>query len=129
MVTLDGIYNAPEQLGLGSSFRRDAYTNDETSDQRVFRCEKVDNFCTYSHLCSDSRTAAFAAPVYAEELRTFASDAQHKGFASDIHAVILVGDATNQRRDQDISATPTRYLPQNVLDSLIHCSPLLLTKG
>ena len=111
MVTLDRVYNPSERLGLSGSFRGDARTNDETSDQRVFRCEKMDNFCTNSYLCGYRRTGVFAAPVYTEKLRSFTSDAQHKGFTSDIHAVILVGDATNQRRDQDFTATPTRYLP------------------
>src|SRR3989442_11116528 len=96
MVTLDGIYNTPERLRLSSSFRGDTCTYDETSNERVFRCEKMDNFCTNSHLRGYRRASVFAAPVYAEELRTFASDAQHKGFASNIHAVILVGDATTQ---------------------------------
>ncbi len=102
---------------------------DETSDQHVFRCEKMDNFCTNSYLCGDSRTGVFAAPVYAEKLRSFTSDTQHKGFTSDIHAVILVGDATNQRRYQRVSVAPTRYLCQNVLDSLIYRSPPLLAAG
>ena len=129
MVTLDGIYNTPECLRLSSSFRGDTCTYDETSNERVFRCEKMDNFCTNSHLRGDSRASVFAAPVYAEELRTFASDAQHKGFVSNIHAVILVGDATNQRRYQGVSSAPTRYLCQNVLDSLIYRSPPLLAAG
>src|SRR6266567_524870 len=103
--------NLGKRLGLSGSFRGDARTNDETCDQRVFRCEKMDNFCTNSYLCGDSCTGVFAAPIYAEKLRSFTSDAQHKAFTSDIHAVILVGDATSQRRDQDITATPTRYLP------------------
>src|SRR5438270_5430207 len=109
MVTLDGIYNTPERLRLSSSFRGDTYTNDETSDERVFRCEKMDNFCTNSQLRGDSRASVFAAPVYAEELCTLASNTQHKGFASNIHAVILVGDTTNQRCYQGVSDAPTRY--------------------
>src|SRR5438270_10868238 len=98
MVTLDGVYNAPERLGLSGSFRGDTCTDDKTSDQCIFRCEKMDNFCTNSHLRRDSRTDIFAAPVYTEELRTFASDTQHKAFTSNIHAVILVGYAANERR-------------------------------
>src|SRR5436309_9864822 len=108
MVTLDGIYNTPERRRLSSSFRGDSCTNDETSDERVFRCEKMDNFCTNSHLHGDSRASGFAAPVYAEGVGTLASEAEHKGFASNIRAVILVGDATNQTCYQGVSDAPTR---------------------
>ena len=81
-------------------------------------------------LVNDAGQAEALVKRFAQQpSHALASNTQHKGFASNIHAVILVGDATNQRRYQGVSGAPTRYLCQNVLDSLIYGSPPLLATG
>src|SRR5205085_11316674 len=98
MVALDRVHDAPERSRLSGSFRRNTDAHDEAGDEYVFRCEEVDNFGSHSHLRSDGRAEMFAPAVDAQELCALAADTQHKGFSSNIHAVILVGNAAHKRR-------------------------------
>src|SRR6266566_4571669 len=128
VVATHGVYDALEHLRSSSGFWRDSLAGNEACDEHLVACrsEKVDNLGSDAHLCCYSSAGAFAPPVDAKQVRSLAPDTQDEGFAGDIHAVILVSDAAEQRRDYSISAAPPGYLAQNALNLLIHEISLLL---
>src|SRR5207302_7553196 len=107
---------------LGGCFGCEACTGDEAGDERIFRWEEADNLCANADLCSDGGAEVFAFPVDAEEVGAFAADAQYEGFASDIDAVVLVGDAAGEGCYYRVCVVEFRDLMEDVFDLVVHCS-------
>src|SRR6266700_4319239 len=114
VVAAYGVYDAPQHLRASSGFWRDTLAGNEACDEYfvAFRSEKMDNPGPDPHLCCYCSTGAFAPPVDAKQVRPLAPDTQHEGFARDIHAVILVRDAAEQRRDTASAPRHPGYLAQ-----------------
>ena len=70
----------------------------------------MDNLCANTQPRGDGGTGVFASPVNTKQACAFATNAQHKRFSRDIHAIILVRDAANKWRYYSLLAAPTRNL-------------------
>src|SRR2546421_6686308 len=120
VIALHGSHDAPQRPRLGGDFWRNRRSYDKACHQRLFRSQEMYHFRPNVDLGSNSGTYAFEPPVNTEQVRSLTADAQHEGFAGNIHPVVLVCDAAWQWGNNSIAGTPSRNLVHNALDMLIH---------
>src|ERR1700680_1584562 len=110
MISLHGSHNALQYFRLSSGCGGDSSPGDKARHQRIFTGQETQHTRADAYLGGQRGTDAFAFAVDAEQVGTLTADAQHKTFTIDIHAIVLVGNATLQRYDCGAFRTPTGYL-------------------
>src|SRR5579859_5400562 len=87
----------------------------------------IDHFGPNANSGCKSRTGVFALAIDTEQVRSLATDTQHKALLADIHAIVLVSNAARQGCNGDLGLIPLRHEGENALELLAHAPSVQLS--